>query len=159
MAEAVVVVVVVVVAEGERGGRATVSIEATKEGVKFACVGDIGSGAVTVRPHSDVDQPKLDVDIQLTEPVALTFSLKYLVHFCKATSLADSVKLGLSNDVPLLVEYAIAGSSYLRYYLAPKVRRPDDDDVIMMMPQDDSPRPRRSGTTSETRGGRWPLLE
>jgi proliferating cell nuclear antigen len=31
------------------------------------------------------------------------------------------VKLCLSNEVPLLVEYAIAGNSYLRFYLAPKV--------------------------------------
>lgn len=102
----------------------SVSIEATKEGVKFACVGDIGSGSVTLRPHSNVDKPETDVNIELTEPVALTFSLKYLVNFCKATGLSNSVKLCLSSEVPLLVEYALAGgSSYLRYYLAPKVRR------------------------------------
>lgn len=97
------------------------SIEATKEGVKFGCVGDIGSGAVTVRPHSNVDKPEMNVEIQLTEPVILTFSLKYLVNFCKATGLSNSVMLRLSNEVPLLVEYGLAGSSYLRYYLAPKV--------------------------------------
>ncbi|KAI9755593.1 MAG: proliferating cell nuclear antigen [Lichina confinis] len=99
----------------------SVSIEATKEGVKFACAGDIGSGAVTVRPHSNVDKPDTNVEIQLTEPVALTFSLKYLVNFCKATGLSGSVKLCLSGEVPLLVEYGLAGSSYLRYYLAPKI--------------------------------------
>lgn len=99
----------------------SVSIEATKEGVKFACQGDIGSGAVTLRSHSNVDNPDQNIDIQLTEPVALTFSLKYLVNFCKATALSKPVKLCLSNEVPLLVEYALAGSSYLRYYLAPKI--------------------------------------
>jgi len=33
------------------------------------------------------------------------------------------VKLCLSNEVPLLVEYALGGgvNSYLRFYLAPKV--------------------------------------
>lgn len=101
--------------------RGLVSIEATKDGVKFACVGDIGSGAVTLRSHSNVDKPDENVDINLTEPVALTFSLKYLVNFCKASGLSKTVKLCLSNEVPLLVEYALAGSSYLRYYLAPKV--------------------------------------
>lgn len=99
----------------------TVSIEATKEGVKFACAGDIGSGAVTVRPHTDMEESAHNVSIELTEPVALTFSLKYLVNFCKATKLSKSVKLCLSNEVPLLVEYDLAGGSYLRYYLAPKV--------------------------------------
>lgn len=99
-----------------------VAIEATKEGVKFACTGDIGNGAVTLRSHTDVEKPDLNVSIDLTEPVALTFSLKYLVNFCKASGLSSQVKLCLSNEVPLLVEYALAGSSYLRFYLAPKVR-------------------------------------
>lgn len=98
-----------------------VSIEATKDGVKFSCSGDIGNGAVTLRGHSNVDKPELNVDIALTEPVALTFSLKYLVNFCKASGLSSTVKLCLSNEVPLLVEYSLASNSYLRFYLAPKV--------------------------------------
>ena len=65
--------------------------------------------------------PDLDVDIQLSEPVALTFSLKYLVNFCKASGLSSRVKLCLSSEVPLLVEYALTNNSYLRFYLAPKV--------------------------------------
>jgi proliferating cell nuclear antigen len=51
----------------------------------------------------------------------LTFSLKYLVNFCKASGLSGQVKLCLSNEVPLLVEYGLANNSYLRFYLAPKV--------------------------------------
>lgn len=98
-----------------------VSIEASKDGVRFSCQGDIGSGSVTVRQHTNVDKPDQDVSIQLVEPVSLTFSLKYLVNFCKASGLATKVKLCLSQEVPLLVEYSLAGSSYLRFYLAPKV--------------------------------------
>lgn len=70
-----------------------------------------------------MDKPELNIDIELTEPVGLTFSLKYLVNFCKAQALSSTVKICLSNEVPLLVEYGLAGSSYLRFYLAPKVRR------------------------------------
>lgn len=99
-----------------------VSIEASKDGVRFSCQGDIGSGSVTVRQHSNVDKPDQDVSIQLVEPVSLTFSLKYLVNFCKASGLASKVKLCLSQEVPLLVEYGLSGSSHLRFYLAPKVR-------------------------------------
>lgn len=98
------------------------SIEASKDGVKFACAGDIGNGSVTLRSHSSVEKPEQDVQIELTEPVSLSFSLKYLVNFCKASGLSGTVKLCLSPDVPLLVEYTLAGSSYLRFYLAPKVR-------------------------------------
>jgi len=53
--------------------------------------------------------------------VALTFSLKYLVNFCKASGLSAQVKLCLSNEVPLLVQYELSSNSYLRFYLAPKV--------------------------------------
>jgi hypothetical protein len=64
----------------------------------------------------------------------LTFSLKYLVNFCKASGLSGTVKLCLSNEVPLLVEYALAGSSYLRFYLAPKVSEATDmKDVSTML--------------------------
>ena len=89
--------------------------------MKFACQGDIGNGSVSLRNHSNVEKPELDVSIDLTEPVALTFSLKYLINFCKASGLSGSVKLCLSNEVPLLVEYELASNSFLRFYLAPKV--------------------------------------
>ena len=99
----------------------SVAIECTKEGIKFACNGDIGSGSVTLRSHTNVEKPDQNVEISLSEPVALTFSLKYLVNFCKASGLSSSVKLCLSNEVPLLVEYSLASNSHLRFYLAPKV--------------------------------------
>ncbi|KAI9745212.1 MAG: proliferating cell nuclear antigen [Claussenomyces sp. TS43310] len=100
----------------------SVTIKASKDGVEFACKGDIGNGSVTLRSHTNVEKPELNVDIDLTEPVELTFSLKYLVNFCKASGLSSTVKLCLSNEVPLLVEYNLSGSSYLRFYLAPKVK-------------------------------------
>ncbi|KZZ95945.1 Proliferating cell nuclear antigen, PCNA [Moelleriella libera RCEF 2490] len=99
----------------------SVNIEASKDGVKFACNGDIGNGSVTLRSHTNVEKPELNVDIELTEPVSLTFSLKYLVNFCKAAALSSQVKICLSSEVPLLVEYNLTGSSYLRFYLAPKI--------------------------------------
>ncbi|KAF9768741.1 DNA polymerase delta processivity factor [Fusarium sp. DS 682] len=97
------------------------SESASKDGVKFACNGDIGNGSVTLRSHTDLEKPKQNVEIELSEPVALTFSLKYLVNFCKAAGLSDQVKIKLSNEVPLLVEYGLGGQSHLRFYLAPKI--------------------------------------
>ncbi|OAL17501.1 hypothetical protein AYO22_11633 [Fonsecaea multimorphosa] len=107
----------------------SVSIEASKDGVRFSCQGDIGSGSVTIRQNSSVDKPDQEVKIALSEPVSLTFSLKYLVNFCKASSLSTKVKLCLSQEVPLLVEYNLSGSSYLRFYLAPK----DDNGKCFMI--------------------------
>jgi proliferating cell nuclear antigen len=76
---------------------------------------------VHLRAHTDVDKDDNNVAIDLAEPVSLTFSLKYLVNFCKASGLSPKVRLCLSNEVPLLVEYGLQENSYLRFYLAPKV--------------------------------------
>ncbi|KAG5439894.1 hypothetical protein PCANB_000176 [Pneumocystis canis] len=74
----------------------SVHIEATKEGIKFNCTGDIGNGSITLIQNQDTK-------IELNEPVSLTFSLKYLVNFTKATPLADSVILCMSNELPLMI--------------------------------------------------------
>lgn len=102
--------------------RSLVTIDASKDGIKFSCTGDIGNGSVTLRQHTNVENEKENVEIELTEPVALTFSLKYLVNFCKAAGLSSQVTICLSNEVPLLVSYQLTGAgSNLRFYLAPKV--------------------------------------
>jgi proliferating cell nuclear antigen PCNA len=98
-----------------------VTIECSKDGVKFFAAGDIGQGSITLRQHTDVEKPENNVEISLGDPVALTFSLKYLINFTKATNLSSSVNICLSNDVPLLIDYTVSTNSYLRFYLAPKV--------------------------------------
>jgi len=100
----------------------TVVISATKEGVKFSVSGDLGSGNVLVKQGGAVaDDPASGTTIELTEAVTLTFALRYLNFFTKATSLSDKVKLQMSPDVPLVVEYSIGELGYIRYYLAPKI--------------------------------------
>lgn len=98
-----------------------VLIKCIKESVKFACTSNISNSSVTLRQHTNVEYEEKNVEISLTKPVALTFSLKYLVNFCKAASLSSQVKLCLSNEVPLLVKYSLANNLYLRFYLASKV--------------------------------------
>jgi proliferating cell nuclear antigen len=100
----------------------TVQIAATKDGVKFSVSGDLGNGNITIRPSAEVDTKSDDAtSIQLQEPVSLTFALRYLNFFTKATPLASSVHLSMSKDVPLVVEYRIEDLGYIRYYLAPKI--------------------------------------
>ena len=59
--------------------------------------------------------------IEIEEPVSLTFALRYLNLFTKATPLSPTVTLSMSPDVPLVTEYKIADMGYVRYYLAPKI--------------------------------------
>jgi len=99
-----------------------VSIAATKGNVKFSASGDMGKGDIIIKPTEDVDTPEDEKTvIELEEPVTLTFALRYLNYFSKATGLSGVVSLSLSKDVPLVVEYNIPDLGYIRYYLAPKI--------------------------------------
>jgi len=98
----------------------SVTIEARKDGVKFSVAGEIGNGSITVKQNNAVDGEEATT-ITLSEPCTLTFALRYLNYFVKATSLSDTVTLSLSPDLPLVVEYEIDPLGYVRYYLAPKI--------------------------------------
>jgi len=100
----------------------TVVISVTKEGVKFSVTGELGNGNITCRPSNEADAKEEErTEIELSEPVQLTFALRYLNLFTKASSLSGTVSLSMSKDVPLVVEYRIEEKGYLRYYLAPKI--------------------------------------
>ena len=110
----------------------TVTISATKQGVKFGVNGDIGKGEMLLKSAStegnideDDDMDNKDIDVRVTEPVVQQFSIKFLNNFTKATSLSQNVKISMGPDVPLEVSYEVEKSGYLRYYLAPKI---DDDE-------------------------------
>jgi len=103
----------------------TVKISASKEGVKFSVSGDMGTGSIICKQDPSVDEEEDTVAIKLEEKISLTFALRYLNSFAKATPLSKFVSLKLSPDVPLVVEYKIGEAEHeighLRFYLAPKI--------------------------------------
>lgn len=92
----------------------SVTIEVTKGSIKFSCQGDIGNGQVTLKPYDDPEHPENSVAIELSQGVTLSFSLKYLVNFTKATPLSGSVTLRLLDAMPVLVEYNMDGIGHLQ---------------------------------------------
>eukprot|EP01114_Cavostelium_apophysatum_P019110 TRINITY_DN605_c0_g1_i1.p1 TRINITY_DN605_c0_g1~~TRINITY_DN605_c0_g1_i1.p1 ORF type:complete len:258 (+),score=72.65 TRINITY_DN605_c0_g1_i1:95-868(+) len=98
----------------------TVVISATKESVKFSVSGESGNGNVTLRNAEDRSEGEATV-LEVEEPVQLTFALRFLNSFCKATSLSSQVTLSMSKEVPLVVEYRVGDNGFLRFYLAPKI--------------------------------------
>lgn len=59
----------------------------------------------------------------------ISYALSYLNQFVKATSLTDTIILGLSQEMPLMVEYQLANDTgVLRFYLAPKTGDDQDSD-------------------------------
>jgi len=100
----------------------TVTIACTKDGIRFSCQGENGSGSITLRQSSSVDSKEEDeVRIQLTSAVTQTYAMRFLILFTKATSLSKTVSLSICNEVPLVVEYKIGEVGHIRYYLAPKI--------------------------------------
>jgi hypothetical protein len=82
----------------------TVKISASKDGVKFSAQGDLGTGSITCKQSAGVEDEKDSVQIKLEDDVSLTFALRYLNSFAKATPLSSMVSLKMSPDVPLVVE-------------------------------------------------------
>jgi proliferating cell nuclear antigen len=111
----------------------SIVINVTKDGVKFGIQGDTGSGHTFIKRSASADADEEDAVIELEgEDVNLTFALRYLGFFTKATPLASVVHLQMSAEVPLVVEYKISVGDkpderkkdrrgYIRYYLAPKI--------------------------------------
>lgn len=71
-------------------------------------------------------QPEDATVIEMQEPVSLTFALRYMNSFTKATPLSNQVTISLSSELPVVVEYKVAEMGYIRFYLAPKL---EEDDV------------------------------
>jgi len=104
----------------------TVVISVTKEGVKFSTGGDIGSANIVCRQNTSVDKEEDKTVVEMQEPVTLTFALRYLNSFTKATPLSSTVTLSMSKELPVAVEYKIADMGHIRFYLAPKIEEDDD---------------------------------
>ncbi|XP_076900729.1 proliferating cell nuclear antigen-like [Bidens hawaiensis] len=104
----------------------TVMISVTKEGIKFSTKGDIGTANIVCRQNTSVDKPEEATIIEMQTPVSLTFALRYMNSFTKATPLASQVTVSLSSELPVVVEYKIAEMGYLRFYLAPKIEEDEE---------------------------------
>jgi proliferating cell nuclear antigen len=93
-----------------------ITINCTTDGVRFSSSSDkLITGNVTYRSENK------DIDIKITQPVGLSFSLQTLIHITKATPLSTFVQLSLTPNEPLLVEYKIEDFGNLKYYLAPNI--------------------------------------
>jgi len=116
----------------------TLSISASKGQVVFESTGgENGENVVTFTSDQEVDDEMADerlksgasTQISVTESVKLSFSIKYLSQFAKATKLSDRVRLSMSSRSPLVVEYQIEDDGHLKFYLAPKIEEEGDMDV------------------------------
>lgn len=114
----------------------TLNVTATKAGIIFSGKGDNGQSVITYSPNSSADNEDEAITLEVTDPVNVNFSIKYMNQFTKASSLSTRVRISLSNDVPIVVEYPLTDdgkstgqqNGHLRFYLAPKIDEEDNMD-------------------------------
>uniref|UniRef100_A0A7E4ZTQ1 DNA sliding clamp PCNA n=1 Tax=Panagrellus redivivus TaxID=6233 RepID=A0A7E4ZTQ1_PANRE len=102
----------------------SMNITACKESVVFSGEGDSGKHSITYKNDNiDVNETnwRTVVTVECTKPVSSSFSMKYLLKFTKADNINDRVRLTLSENKPVRIEYRIHDAGFLRYYLAPNV--------------------------------------
>uniref|UniRef100_A0AC34GIV1 Proliferating cell nuclear antigen PCNA C-terminal domain-containing protein n=1 Tax=Panagrolaimus sp. ES5 TaxID=591445 RepID=A0AC34GIV1_9BILA len=111
----------------------TVTITVTKDGVTFSGKNDhSGSIMVTYNGKFNDDTGECLLFYHQTDAekksVTSRFSTRQMHMFAKASGLSDRVRLYLSPNEPIKIEYNINDDTgYLRYYLAPRI---DDDDMM-----------------------------
>eukprot|EP00956_Cyclotella_meneghiniana_P020307 scaffold35605_cov41-Cyclotella_meneghiniana.AAC.2 len=108
------------------GNEDVMTLKAEDDGESLA-MGEVGMGNVLVRQNTTAEKEAEKVMIEMDEPVELTFALRYLNFFTKATSLGPTVILSMSPEVPVVVEYPIGETGFIKYYLAPKIDEEEDE--------------------------------
>jgi proliferating cell nuclear antigen len=74
-----------------------------------------------VKQEKGGDAAAVGVEVNIEEPVSLSFALRFMNIFARGAALSDRVTLNFTRDSPCMIEFDIEGVGYLRYYLAPKV--------------------------------------
>jgi len=103
----------------------SVSIDVDSDSLKFTTIGE-NSTVDTIFHSSSSDNNNNNEKFSIktssdNEAISQTFSLKYLTFFAKGTGLSNCVKILMSEDVPMVVQYKIEDIGYIKYYLAPKI--------------------------------------
>ena len=107
-----------------------VTITSCKNYVRFSAIGEFANASIRINDVSIEDQ---ESTINIVHgAMSQSFILKYLLIFTKATGLSRDVRLALSPDAPMLVEYAIIDDNninvgHLRFYLPPTAETDDEN--------------------------------
>ena len=56
-----------------------------------------------------------------SEKLNIAFSIKYLYIFSQFYKLNDTVKISISENIPIQVKYDFGENVYCKFYLAPKI--------------------------------------
>lgn len=106
----------------------SVTIDVKKSGVTFSAEGEIGKSQVHLEKGEAIGDSDESFDLQVNDPIELSFATQYLKKFTAAGPLARDVTVALSADVPMVIAYEVEDFGHLKYFLAPKIDDEDDDE-------------------------------
>lgn len=97
-----------------------VNIKVEQDKAKFSIKGKSGNGCIIIKSNNP-NKVEDKIKIICQEKINISYGLKYLNSFSKASNVTSLVKIHLSSTNPLLINYEIENFGYIRFYLAPKM--------------------------------------
>lgn len=85
----------------------SITLKCGKKDVNFITYGDLGTGNIHLKLGTKIDEDEENayaIKIDITKPLSLTFSLRYLIYFTKASALSETVVLYMGEEVPLSIK-------------------------------------------------------
>lgn len=97
-------------------------VSTTKEGIKFNSEGDIGTANVLLKTRTGA-KPEECTTIEGDEEVDMSFGMRYINLFTRATALSKTCEFQLKQGNPFRLTYHLEEESqgFIRFLLAPKV--------------------------------------
>lgn len=93
-----------------------IEFRTTRDELSMKTEGDIGTAEM-----------KIDQRVQIRGKLSASFATRYLVTFMKAANVSKEVIVKLSNDFPVVFEYNFAPNSFIKFFLAPKIKDEGDE--------------------------------
>ncbi|CAO2036407.1 unnamed protein product [Urochloa humidicola] len=94
---------------------AAVCISVDKDRVSFSTDGEFKSSTIVYLQTQNNDKPNEATCIEMEKRISLTFDLRYLKNFSKASTLSDQVTIKLSPNLTAVFESKTAKMGYIRY--------------------------------------------
>merc|ERR1711979_98135 len=85
----------------------SVTIDVKKSGVTFRAEGEIGKSEVHLEKGEAVGDSDDCFNLEVNDPIELSFATQYLKKFTAAGPLARDVTIALSADVPMVIAYEV----------------------------------------------------
>jgi DNA polymerase III sliding clamp (beta) subunit (PCNA family) len=100
----------------------SVRVVCNQDNVELVAKGHTG----TMKVNMNIDDV-LEYAIEENISLDMIYSIQYFQMMCQFHKLSDKVALGFSEETPMMMKYELDETSFVRFYLAPKLDDNDDE--------------------------------